>query len=116
MSPVATTVPTLSLEPPALVANASEAEGESTDYLHSRPDRRRVGAESYEAPLFAKVEEEIVPDISTNTNDHIVPRMYLKRFAIERPGGPQLQAAHAETPDKEFPVNIRNVGAEKSFY
>lgn len=53
---------------------------------------------------------------TTATNDHIVPRMYLRRFAIERPGGPQVRAASMAAPEKDFIVNTRNVGAEKSFY
>lgn len=55
-------------------------------------------------------------EAKTGTNDHIVPRMYLRRFAIERFGGPQVRAAGIEAPEKDFLVSTRNVGAEKSFY
>jgi Protein of unknown function (DUF4238) len=55
-------------------------------------------------------------EAKTGTNDHIVPRMYLRRFAIERSGGPQVRAASIEAPEKDFNVSTRNVGAEKSFY
>jgi hypothetical protein len=53
---------------------------------------------------------------SESTNDHIVPRMYLKRFAVDRSGGPQIAAASVDTPDKDFLTNTRNVAAEKNFY
>lgn len=56
-------------------------------------------------------------DAKTSTNDHIVPKMYLRRFAIDRPGGgPQVRAANVVTMEKDFIVNTRNVGSEKSFY
>lgn len=52
----------------------------------------------------------------TSTNDHIVPRMYLRRFGIERSGGPQVCAASIDAMEKDFMVGTRNVGAERSFY
>lgn len=55
-------------------------------------------------------------EAKTGTNDHMVPRMYLRRFANERSGGPQVSAASIEAPEKDFIVSTRNVGAEKSFY
>jgi hypothetical protein len=55
-------------------------------------------------------------EAKTGTNDHIVPRMYLRRFAIERSGGPQVRAASIEAPEKDFTVSTRNADAEKSFY
>lgn len=50
------------------------------------------------------------------TNDHIVPVMYLKRFGVPRSGGHQISAALADSPDKDFPTNVRNVASEKGFY
>lgn len=58
--------------------------------------------------------EEPLPN--TNTSDHIVPRMYLRRFAVDQSGGPQVQAASIETLDDSFTVGTRNIGAEKGFY
>lgn len=55
-------------------------------------------------------------DTYTNTNDHIVPRMYLSRFANERAGGPQVRAATVEALEEDFVVSTRKVGAEKAFY
>lgn len=50
------------------------------------------------------------------TNDHIVPVMYLKRFAVPRSGGHQISAALVDCPDNDFLTNVRNVGSEKGFY
>ena len=51
-----------------------------------------------------------------STNDHVVPVMYLKRFA--RRSGPHqvIQAAMADSPENDFTQNIRNVGSAKGFY
>lgn len=54
-------------------------------------------------------------EIKTGTNDHIVPRMYLRRFAVERSGGAQVRAAGIEAPENDFIFSTRNVGAETSF-
>ncbi len=51
-----------------------------------------------------------------STNDHIVPRMYLRRFAVERSGGPQICASNIDTPTDGFATNTRNIAAEKGFY
>lgn len=42
--------------------------------------------------------------------------MYLRRFGVERSGGPQVRVARVEDPERDFGTNIRNVGAESSFY
>lgn len=52
----------------------------------------------------------------TGTNDHVVPKMYLRRFAVDRAGGPQVQAANVASLHRAFTVSTNNVGAEKSFY
>ncbi|AWB95697.1 hypothetical protein DCE93_08490 [Agromyces badenianii] len=53
-------------------------------------------------------------------NDHHVPRVHLRRFAIPGPGTPPKEwftrAANVASPDKVFPANIRKVGAEGDFY
>lgn len=49
------------------------------------------------------------------TNDHIVPRMYLKRFSqIGR--GSRIMATLVDEPGKAFVTSTRNVGSEKGFY
>ncbi|WP_307462553.1 DUF4238 domain-containing protein [Pseudarthrobacter oxydans] len=50
------------------------------------------------------------------TNDHIVPVMYLKRFARQSANHQVIQAAIAETPAADFTQSIRNVGSSKGFY
>ncbi|GAA0478843.1 hypothetical protein Ade02nite_40510 [Paractinoplanes deccanensis] len=52
---------------------------------------------------------------ATNTRDHHVPRMYLRRFAQHRPGGARLIAM---TPDlrSRFPASINDVAVERGFY
>jgi len=50
------------------------------------------------------------------TNDHVVPVMYLRRWAVERPKGAQIVAARADDPEDSFDANVRNVGAQKGFY
>jgi hypothetical protein len=51
-----------------------------------------------------------------SSNDHIVPKMYLKRFAVPRAGGHELVAASADTPEAHFTSSINRVGAVKGFY
>jgi hypothetical protein len=50
------------------------------------------------------------------TNDHIVPVMYLKRFAVPKSGGHQIEAALVDNPSRTFRANVRDVGAAKGFY
>ncbi|NED99301.1 DUF4238 domain-containing protein [Phytoactinopolyspora halotolerans] len=57
-------------------------------------------------------------DKARATNDHFVPQMYLRRWAVPRSGrgGHQLIAAPADNPRSEFPASTRNIGSEKGFY
>ncbi|MEW1974157.1 DUF4238 domain-containing protein [Microbacterium profundi] len=53
-------------------------------------------------------------------NDHHVPRVHLRRFAIPGPRkrGQEwfIDAADVNAPTKVFRANVRNVGAERDFY
>lgn len=53
-------------------------------------------------------------------NDHHVPRVHLRRFAIPAPGKREpesfIDAADVNAPKKVFRANVRNVGAERDFY
>ncbi|WP_430646313.1 DUF4238 domain-containing protein [Agromyces sp. GXS1127] len=53
-------------------------------------------------------------------NDHHVPKVHLRRFAVPGPGTPPKEwftrAADVASPDKVFPANIRNVAAVGNFY
>jgi hypothetical protein len=52
-----------------------------------------------------------------STNDHTVPKMYLRRFARHTRGdGYYIVAAEVDHPSTSFETNIRNVGATKNFY
>jgi hypothetical protein len=51
-----------------------------------------------------------------STNDHIVPVMYLKRFAQQSGNHQVLRAAMADTPETDFTQSVRNVGSSKGFY
>lgn len=58
-----------------------------------------------------------MPAPTGNTNDHIVPRMYLKRFARQGSREDRIAAAMVEQAvDNEFQTSTRNVGSEKGFY
>lgn len=51
------------------------------------------------------------------TNDHTVPRMYLRRFARHTRGdGYYIVAREVDEPTNSFETNIRNVAATKGFY
>ena len=52
---------------------------------------------------------------ATNTRDHHVPRMYLRRFAQHRPGGAQLIAMSPDLKTR-FPASINDVAVERGFY
>ncbi|MFV2110561.1 DUF4238 domain-containing protein [Micromonospora sp. LOL_015] len=54
-------------------------------------------------------------DNQTNTRDHHVPRMYLRRFARHRPGGAQLMAASTDLTAR-FPASVNDVAVERGFY
>ncbi|WP_309127014.1 DUF4238 domain-containing protein [Microbacterium sp.] len=53
-------------------------------------------------------------------NDHHVPRVHLRRFAVPGTGSPPREwftdAAEADAPEKVFRANVRRVGAERNFY
>jgi hypothetical protein len=49
------------------------------------------------------------------TRDHHVPRMYLKRFGIHRPGGPQVVAMSPDMTTR-FQTSVNDVGVERGFY
>lgn len=53
-------------------------------------------------------------------NDHHVPRVHLRRFAVPGQGNPPREwftnAADVSTPTKVFSANIKNVGAVGNFY
>ena len=50
------------------------------------------------------------------TNDHTVPQMYLRRFAVPRGDGHQIGAAKADDFAQAFKPNVSNIGAEQGFY
>lgn len=51
------------------------------------------------------------------TNDHTVPKMYLRRFARHTHGdGYYIVASLVDEPSTSFETNVRNVGATKGFY
>ncbi|MHA6668111.1 DUF4238 domain-containing protein [Homoserinimonas sp. A447] len=50
------------------------------------------------------------------TNDHTVPQMYLRRFAVPRGDGHQIGTAKADDFAQAFKPNVRNIGAEQGFY
>jgi hypothetical protein len=54
--------------------------------------------------------------IPGGTNDHIVPVMYLKRFAHQSGRHQVIHAAPADSPGKDFTQSVRNVGSAKGFY
>lgn len=53
-------------------------------------------------------------------NDHHVPRVHLRRFAVPGSGRPPrewfIDAAEVATPEKTFRANVRKVAAEGNFY
>lgn len=49
-------------------------------------------------------------------NDHHVPQMYLRRFAVKERSNWYLQAADVSNTDQSWKSNINNVGAERNFY
>lgn len=51
-----------------------------------------------------------------STNDHIVPVMYLKRFARQAATTQVIHAALADSPQADFTQGIHNVGSAKGFY
>jgi hypothetical protein len=52
-----------------------------------------------------------------STNDHTVPKMYLRRFARHTRGdGYYIVASDVDEPTKSFETNVRNVSAAKGFY
>lgn len=51
------------------------------------------------------------------TNDHTVPRMYLRRFARHKRGdGYYITSRPADDPSTSFEANVRNIAAIKGFY
>ncbi|SEF27384.1 Protein of unknown function [Amycolatopsis pretoriensis] len=50
------------------------------------------------------------------SNDHTVPRMYLRRFAEERRGEWFVRARRVDDLERHFPPNIRKVAAVSDFY
>ena len=49
-------------------------------------------------------------------NDHHVPRMLLRRFAVREKQQWYTEAADVATPDRRFRTNVNNVAAERDFY
>jgi hypothetical protein len=53
-------------------------------------------------------------------NDHHVPRVHLRRFAVPGPGRPPkewyIDAAEVNSPERVFSANVRKVAAERNFY
>ena len=50
------------------------------------------------------------------TNDHIVPVMYLKRFAKQASSTHVIRAANADKPEVDFTQGVQKVGSAKGFY
>ena len=50
------------------------------------------------------------------TNDHIVPVMYLKRFATQASSTHVIGAALADSPQADFTQSVQKVGSAKGFY
>jgi hypothetical protein len=49
-------------------------------------------------------------------NDHSVPQMYLRRFAVQRRKNWYTHAANVETPEDFWETNVRNVASQTNFY